>query len=72
MTAYLRKKNNAWYCSNCMMRQNTFRHTCSFCGMEFANYMEVVYSNWKVQEDEKSKYDYYDDYDYGDVYREVE
>ena len=49
-----------------MMRQNTFRHTCSFCGTEFANYMEVVYSNWKVQEDEKSKYDNYDD-----VYRKV-
>jgi len=54
-----------------MMRQNTFRHTCSFCGTEFANYMEALYSNWKVQEDEKSKYDYYDDYDYGDVYRKV-
>ncbi len=58
MIAYLKKKHNAWYCSNCMMRQNTFRHTCNFCGTEFANYMEVLYNNWKVQEDEKNKHDY--------------
>lgn len=57
MVATLRKRNNNWYCSNCLMRQNAFQHTCNFCGSEFANYMEVLYSNWKVQEDEKSHFE---------------
>ena len=58
MVAYLMNKNNQWYCSNCMMRQDTIRYTCSFCGQQFVNFEEVCYNNWKDIENEKNYIEY--------------
>ena len=66
MTALLKERNNNFYCSKCMMRQNKLRHTCSFCGAEFSNYFTMLYKITKVLEDEKTMYDFYDDFDYDD------
>ena len=41
-----------------MMRQDTIRYTCSFCGQQFVNFEEVCYNNWKDIEDEKNSIEY--------------
>ena len=64
MITSLKEKNNNYYCANCMMRQNKLRHTCSFCGAEFSNYFTMLYKVTKTLEDEKVKYDFYDEFDY--------
>lgn len=58
MVAYLKNKNNQWYCSNCMMRQDIIYSACSFCGQQFVNFEEVCYNNWKDIEDEKTYIEY--------------
>lgn len=69
MTALLKEKNNKFYCNKCMMQQSKLRHTCSFCGAEFSNYFSMLYKVTKMIEDEKVMYDYYDDFNYDDVYK---
>lgn len=51
------------------MRQPKLRHTCSFCGAEFSNYMTITYKILKAMEDEKTVYDYYDDFDYDNIFK---
>ena len=69
MIASLKERNNQWYCSKCMMRQSKLRNTCSFCGSTFSNLENVLYKIMKEREDEKTMLDYYDDFDYNDIYR---
>ena len=43
MVARYLRKNNFYYCSNCMMRvQDDFSPFCKFCGAEISNIEEVM------------------------------
>lgn len=50
------------------MSQHKIYPECTFCGSQFSNYGNLLYSLMKIKEDEKT-FDYYDDFDYNDVYK---
>ena len=41
------KKNNDYYCNECMMRQFKIKPYCNFCGKTFTNYEEVCIELYK-------------------------
>lgn len=48
MIAQYIKKNNYWYCSNCMMRvQGELEPFCHFCGCEMSNIEDVLIQEYK-------------------------
>ena len=52
MIAQILKKVNGNICSNCRIKQQTLKETCTFCGAFFSNYEEFIIENWKtVNED---------------------
>lgn len=53
MVAYIKNKDEMWYCTNCRMRQSGLIPRCSFCGAEFTNYIEQVIDSVKALEEEE-------------------
>ena len=51
MVSKLIKKNNQWYCLNCMMRQEDPENTwmCPFCQCEFTNWESIQFELYKEQ-----------------------
>lgn len=44
--ATMKKKNDKYYCTQCMMSYNEPKVYCPFCGEEITNYEELIINNY--------------------------
>ena len=51
MVAKIKEKNNYYYCSHCLMRQQELEPNCFFCGATFTNWEEIMVKIFREKED---------------------
>ena len=53
MVSKLIERNNAFYCSNCQMKQSNLKNNCWWCGCIFSNLEDILIKQTKEQLNEE-------------------